>query len=94
MVTVDECPACGRSDFKNEYGIGIHLVRYCDKCTESQKEFGRELISGENHPMYGYKMSEETKRKIGEASSGRKMPEEAKQKISDSLSGHEVSEAT
>lgn len=94
MKSIEECPACGRTDFKNEYGIGVHLVRYCGKSTETQVELGRDLISGENHPMKGHEMSEEAKRKIGEASSGREMPEEAKRKISESLKGHEVSEET
>ncbi|QSW99107.1 NUMOD3 domain-containing DNA-binding protein [Haloterrigena alkaliphila] len=94
MESIEECPACGRTGFKNEYGIGVHLVRYCEKSTGTQVELGRDLISGENHPMKGREMSEEAKRKIGEASSGREMPEKTKRKISESLKGHEVSEET
>lgn len=94
METVTACPACGRDDFKNEYGIGIHLLRYCEESSESKKELGHDLISGDNHPMTGHEMSEESKKKIGEASSGREMSEEAKQKISESLKGHEVSDET
>lgn len=94
MGEITECPACGRGDFKNEYGIGVHLLRYCKESTKRQEELGRDLISGENHPMKGYEMSEEAKRKISNASSGRKMPEEAKRKISESLKGHEVSKET
>ncbi|NGM69051.1 hypothetical protein G6M89_08500 [Natronolimnobius sp. AArcel1] len=94
MPPVEECPACGRDDFKNEYGIGIHLIRYCEQSSEEQEALGRSLISGKNHPMTGHEMSDDAKRKIGEAASGRSMPEEAKQKISESLKGHEVSEET
>lgn len=91
---VDECPVCGRTDFSGEYGIGFHLTRYCENASEADREFGRSLMSGENHPMTGREMPEEAKEAISEASSGREMPEEAKQKISESLQGHEVSDET
>jgi hypothetical protein len=91
---VDECPVCGRTEFSGEYGIGFHLTRYCENASEADREFGRSLMSGENHPMTGREMPEEAKEAISEASSGREMPEEAKQKISESLQGHEVSDET
>lgn len=91
---VTECPACGREDFSGEYGIGVHLVRYCKEATEEQQEMGSELMSGENHPMTGHEMPEEAKEAIGEASRGRTMPQEAREKISEKLTGHEVSEET
>lgn len=91
---VEACPACGRSDFSGGYGIGVHLIRYCETATEAQRSLGHELISGENHPMTGREMSEDAKRAIGEATKDRELSEETKQKISDSLQGHEVSERT
>lgn len=91
---VEECPACGREDFAGEYGIGVHLMRYCSEATEDEQDFGRTLMSGENHPMTGYEMPEEAKEAIGEASRGRTMSAEAREKISESLTGHEVSEET
>lgn len=94
MGDVEECPACGRTDFKNEYGVGFHLTRYCEASSEKQEELGRSLMSGENHPMKGHEMSEEAKKKISNASSGREMSDEAKQKIRESLKGHEVSDET
>lgn len=91
---IDECPACGRGDFSGEYGIGIHLIRYCEEASENDREFGHELISGENHPMTGYEMPEEAKEAIGEASRGRELSEETKNRISQTLQGHEVSAET
>lgn len=91
---VEECPACGRSDFSGEYGIGMHIVRSCEDAGDRERELGTELISGENHPMTGHEMSEEAKEAIGEASRGREHSEAAKQSISDTLQGHEVAEQT
>lgn len=41
-----------------------------------------EALTGENHPMYGKHHSEETRRKISEALTGRKLSEETKRKMS------------
>ncbi|PSQ39738.1 hypothetical protein BRD13_01570 [Halobacteriales archaeon SW_5_70_135] len=91
---IDECPACGRGDFSGEYGIGIRLIRYCNEATDEDRNLGHELISGENHPMTGYKMPEEAKEAIGEASRGRELSKETKEQISRTLQGHEVSAET
>jgi hypothetical protein len=50
--------------------------------------------TGKDHPMYGRKMSEEHKAKIGLKSKGRKMSEESKIKIGDSNRGREKSPET
>lgn len=54
--------------------------------------------SGEKNPLFGKKLSEEHKKKIGEANSialtGRKLSEEHKNSISEALKGHSVSEET
>lgn len=47
-------------------------------------------VKGENHPLYGTKMSEETKRKISESEKGKKMSEESKKKMSESKEGTPV----
>lgn len=46
-----------------------------------------ESRKGEKHPFYGKHLSEEHRRKIGEASKGRKLTEEAKRKISEANRG-------
>lgn len=91
---VNECPVCGRDDFVSEYGIGIHLFRYCEEAREDDREFGRKLVSGENHPMYGYEMPESTRKAISEFNQGKTISEETRKKISQSLKGHAVSEET
>jgi len=91
---IEACPACGRTDFSGEYGIGFHLTRYCENASEDEQEFGRSLMSGENHPMTGHEMSEEAKQAISEANRGKELPDETKEKISKSLQGHEISEET
>jgi hypothetical protein len=58
---------------------------------------GRKIVpdySGKKHPMYGKNHTEESKRKIGEASKGYKQREETKKKISESLKGKKLSEET
>lgn len=91
---VEECPVCGREDFAGEYGIGIHLIRYCTNATEAEQDLGRELMSGENHPMYGYSMPESAKKAISEFNRGKQLSIETREKISKSLVGHEVTEET
>ena len=51
-----------------------------------------EINSGENNPMYGKKISEETKNKISESLKGHKVSEETKEKISKSNKGKVKSE--
>lgn len=72
--------------FKNAF-LGKHH-------SEESKQKLRELLSGENHPMFGKHHSEETKRKIREAQLGEKSPmfgkhrsEETKQKQREAMSG-------
>jgi len=67
---IEKCPACGRRDFANEFGIDIHLNRYCEESSEKEEAFGRELMSGENHPRNNASMLEELSR----ASSGENAP--------------------
>ena len=49
---------------------------------------------GEKHPNFGKELSEETKRKIGEANKGRTLSEETKRKIGESSKGRTHSEET
>ena len=49
--------------------------------TEDQKRKISEKVRGENHPLYGTKMSEETKQKISKANKGRKWSEETKARV-------------
>ena len=56
-----------------------------NKSPEKMAEIGRKIsqsISGEKHPFYGKKFSDEHKRKISEAKIGVKFSEEHKQKMS------------
>ena len=49
---------------------------------------------GENNHMYGKHLTEETKRKIGEAQKGKTLSEETKRKISEAKKGKTLSEET
>lgn len=51
-----------------------------------------EINRGENNPMYGKKISEETKKKISESLEGHEVSEETKKKISESNKGKVKSE--
>ena len=44
---------------------------------QKKKEENKHLISGENHSWFGRKHSEESKRKISQANTGRERPKEA-----------------
>jgi group I intron endonuclease len=62
---------------------------------------GEGVGAGENHPNYGEKFSEETRRKMSKAHSGERHPmygeehsEEAKRKMSEAHKGKKLSEAT
>ena len=48
-------------------------------------------ITGEKNPLYGIKLTEESKRKMSEAALGRKHTEETKRKISEAQSGEKNS---
>lgn len=91
---VEECPACNREDFAGEYGIGVHLVRYCEVATEEERELGSSLMSGSNHPMSGRTMPDEVKEAIGRANRGTELSKATRETISNSLEGHEVSDET
>ena len=69
---------------------------YEGKTEEEIKEIGRKISEtklkngdskGNKNPMYGKHHTEETKRKISEAGTGRIVSDETKQKISDTLKG-------
>lgn len=75
-----------KSDIR-EYGYNIdHGGRCVGTMSEETKEKlrkSRVWLVGENHPNYGKHHSEETKRKLREANTGKKLTEEQKQKISE-----------
>lgn len=91
---IEKCPACGRDGFAGEFGVGLHIVRYCSEATDEDEALGRELMSGESHPRKGREMPESAKEAISEANSGRELSEKTRAKISEALEGHEVSEKT
>lgn len=59
---------------------------------EEARRRWRNAFSGENHPMYNKHHTEETRRKISEAGTGKKRTEETKQNISRALMGHTVTD--
>lgn len=68
-----------------------------NKLSKSGKKYYKEhpeLLKGMNHPMYGKKHSEETKRKMSKAKKGKHCSEEHKRKISEAKKGHKVTEET
>ena len=62
-------------------------VHYSELIFLTPEEHNRLHKSGENHPMYGKQLSEETKGKIREALKGRNLTKETKQKMSDAMKG-------
>jgi hypothetical protein len=62
----------------------------------SEKSRGKisKANSGKNHPFFGKERSEETKKKISKANSGKKRTEETKKKMSEAQSGKKLSEET
>lgn len=55
--------------------------------TDEWKENMSKRMSRENHPMYGKHLSDETKKKIGDAHRGTQVSESTKQKLRDAMSG-------
>ena len=51
--------------------------------TEEEKEHLREMMSGENNPRFGVKLTDETKQKISQSLTGRHLSDEHKKKISE-----------
>jgi hypothetical protein len=64
------------------------------KSFERIKQNNNYLNSNENHPMYGRKHSEKSKKKMSNSRKGKKFSEEHKQKLSISLTGKKRSEET
>ena len=62
--------------------------------SEETKKKRSIALMGENNPMYGKKLTDEQKKKIGQASLGHKLTQEAKDKISRANKGKIVSEET
>lgn len=59
------CPFCGYDDTDSEFGLGTHINRWCEE-SPPDEEISSKLMSGEGHPMFGKKHSEETKKKMRE----------------------------
>ena len=64
------------------------------KHSEEARQKMSESTKGENHPMYGKKLSDETKQKISEAHKGKTLSEEHRRKISEVQIGKSVSDET
>lgn len=74
----------------NEIRLKISLAKKGVKLSSFSEEHKRKISEskkGKNHPMFGKKLSEEWKRKIGESGKGRKLSEETKKKMSLSAIG-------
>ena len=70
-----------------ELGYNILEGGFAPHRTEEQKEHLRQIMSGENNPHYGMKHSDEVRRKISEAITGRHLSEEHKKKVSEYFKG-------
>lgn len=62
------------------------------KLSEEQKLQHSKRMSSKNHPNYGKHLSEETRRKIGDANRGRVYTPEQRKRMSDAHKGKELSE--
>lgn len=60
---------------------------------ETKKKIS-EALKGENNPMYGKHLPEETKKKVSKTMKGKPKTEETKKRMSEAQKGHPVSEAT
>ena len=72
---------------------GNNCNKFACKTDEEIAEWKSKIsdsVKGENHPLYGTKMSEETKRKISESEKGKKMSEESKKKMSKTRTGKNI----
>lgn len=69
-----------------------HIRLHSKNISEGTRRKMSEAKSGENHPFFGKKMSDETRMKISEAQKGKVLSDETKRRISEVKIGHEVSE--
>ena len=61
---------------------------------ERARKMANENMKGENHPLYGTKLSEERKKSIGDFHRGKKMSDETRAKMSKSKTGNKASDET
>ena len=76
---------------------GKNCNKIACKTEDEIKEIRRKQsnsLKGEKHPLYGTKLSEETKRKISESEKGKKISKESIQKAIESRKGYRHSEET
>ena len=69
----------------------IALIKALDS---TNPNYGYNFSSGGEHGGTGHVVSEETRKKIGDAFRGKPLSEECKRKLSESLKGHAVSDET
>ena len=78
-------------DIKSNGKCKIYCLENCMFVTTKQNAIQststRDYTFGENHPLYGKQLSEETKEKISKAMKGKQRSEEIKQKISEAMKG-------
>ena len=83
-----ECPKCG-NDYKGVIGVSGHWGKMHSESDKPQwlREKISEKMTGEDNPAYGtsFEHTEETKKKIGEASRERWKDEEYKKRVSESI---------
>ena len=65
-------------DWDRYYNMSVGDPRYVDQWGENHHFYG---VTGKDHPSYGRTHSEEAKRKMSIAATGRKLTEETKKKI-------------
>jgi hypothetical protein len=71
-------------------GDGVHNLS--DETKKKLSEIRKGLLSGERNGRYGMPVSEETRKKISDALTGKPLSEETRKKISQALKGRKISE--